>query len=502
MDWLMRYGPLALTSVSMFVLVYSLLRPFSIRVILGWAGGSVGLLGAVALLVGSGSAGIGLSTPRATGGQLLASSLVGVALAVMARRRSGPGSRWLGAGRAGFVLLTAVVLWGFPHEARPPEGRSDPSIVWEPTLQTLTAHALANGAQIEVSQGFYPQLFASLSAPTTLEFDENGDLFVATYTGEIWKLTDSDEDGAADSRELFAEGFLVPKGLAAHGGALFVSSLGEITRLEDTDGDGQADRRETILASLPVFDDQHSNNGIEMGPDGYLYLSVGGPRVREMVRIGSQWFWEGRALHEWAGTVLRFRTDGSDVQVFARGVRNSYDLVFSRGGELFATDNGEEGIRVPGGDELNLVVQGGDYGFPLEFGYVHPSSPTIPPVLQFRPYSSPNGLTFYYGDAFPNEYFGNLFIAVFHGTPRTEPEDYIQLWGDRYWKGKKIVRVILHPVEGTVPYRGVVTDFARGFERPVAVAAGSDGALYVAEFDRGAIYRIYYLALGSSKGPL
>ncbi|HLF02629.1 MAG TPA: hypothetical protein VI547_11675, partial [Anaerolineales bacterium] len=107
------------------------------------------------------------------------------------------------------------------------------------------------------------------------------------------------------------------------------------------------------------------------------------------------------------------------------------------------------------------------------------------PVIEMQAHSAPLGLAFYTGNTFPPEYRGDLFVA-FHGS-----------WNRSVPTGYKVVRV---PMEGSAP-SGLVEDFAWGWiddgnddvsGRPVGLAVGPDGALYVSDDKGGFIYRISY----------
>ncbi|MFL7838239.1 MAG: sorbosone dehydrogenase family protein, partial [Candidatus Promineifilaceae bacterium] len=137
---------------------------------------------------------------------------------------------------------------------------------------------------------------------------------------------------------------------------------------------------------------------------------------------------------------------------------------------------------------------GSDHGWPRchsgriedpEYGYPGACDDVTPPLVEMQAHSAPLGLAFYTGDAFPTEYQGDLFIA-FHGS-----------WNRSVPTGYKVVRL---PLDGETP-TGPVEDFATGWldeatgrvsGRPVGLAVGPDGALYVSDENGGFIYRISY----------
>jgi mono/diheme cytochrome c family protein len=161
---------------------------------------------------------------------------------------------------------------------------------------------------------------------------------------------------------------------------------------------------------------------------------------------------------------------------------------------MYATDNGRDLL---GDDfppcELDRVVAGGFYGWPYANGARAPDPDlgeghgaeidrSIPPVHGFAAHTAPLGLTFYDGNAFPERYRGAAFVAL-HGS-----------WNRREKIGYTVVALFFAP-DGTIREEA----FAQGFEleddvigRPVAVAVGSDGALYVSDDYAGAVYRIAY----------
>ncbi|MEE9249025.1 MAG: PQQ-dependent sugar dehydrogenase, partial [Dehalococcoidia bacterium] len=211
---------------------------------------------------------------------------------------------------------------------------------------------MAAGAGLALPPGFGANVFfVGLTSPTSMTFSPDGTLFVSQEDGAIVAIIDFDGDGRADGASGYARGFTAPLGLVFHEGALYVSSRGSVTIIRDDDGDGQGDVIERIISGLP--NGPHQNNGLAFGPDGMLYLTLGSTCnacIEEDPR---------------SATIMRFNPDGSGGEVFARGLRNVYDIAFHPlDGTLFGADNGrdEEALGVP--EELNLLVEGADYGWP------------------------------------------------------------------------------------------------------------------------------------------
>jgi glucose/arabinose dehydrogenase len=194
--------------------------------------------------------------------------------------------------------------------------------------------------------------------------------------------------------------------------------------------------------------------------------------------------------------ISKSNLDGSNLTVYASGLRNSVGLAFHPlTGELYATENGRDwlGDNTPP-DEINLIVEGGNYGWPDCYGknifdtdfnnseYTgNPcnDSGRIPSLVDLQAHSAPLGLTFYDGDMFPEKYQGDLFVCYHGSWNRQEPTGY------------KIVNIDMDTLE--------VNDFASGWlkaatisGRPVDVIVADDGSLFVSDDNAGKIYRIHY----------
>lgn len=323
----------------------------------------------------------------------------------------------------------------------------------------------------EVPPGFSLIKFADLYRPTGFAFDSQGRLFVTSQDGNVYILQDEDQDHRADSRTTFATGYYFPLGVAIHepSGDVYVSYQGAITVLNDVDGDGRADTERFLVQDLPV--DKHQNDNLEFGPDGWLYMGLGStcdacddPDPR-------------------SASILRFNIETGESQVVATGMRNPFDLAFHpETGALFATDNGRDDLGMEGPfEELNHIVQGGDYGYPNCWN--EQDQPgcenTIPPIAVFESHSSADGVDFYNGEEFPAEYRGNAFVSIFGSWLKGNVQTGIQ-------------RVVLTPNGET--YSAEASWFIRfpTGVMPLPVLFGSDGALYVGDYVNDAIYRINY----------
>jgi glucose/arabinose dehydrogenase len=294
--------------------------------------------------------------------------------------------------------------------------------------------------------------------PTSLRFGPDGRLYVADYNGNIWAIPVKDR--AAGQPEIYATGFDKPVGLAWRGNDLYVASSGRISVIRNGADPAHAGKTDVLVSDLPTHHYiWHSNEGLAFGPDGRLYFPVGSTTDA------------AAETYRYAASILSVNPDGSDLQVFARGVRNPYSLAFNSANDLFATDNGPDNFTNTPGDELNHIVQGGDYGFPRYFEQPPEDSGTIGPVALFPPHASADGIAFYNGSQFPSEYKDNAFVALFQ-------------WGQIY-------RVQLVK-NANGDYLAATSVFAQGFHDPLDLTVGPDGCLYLASWGDSAIFRICY----------
>lgn len=320
-----------------------------------------------------------------------------------------------------------------------------------------TATLVASG-DLMVPVGFVAERLlpeGGITHPTSLAFAPDGRLTVATQEGAVVSY-DVRGTSATDRRTL-VDGLKLPLGVLWVGDTLYVSDNGTVWRVRGAE-------RTAIVSGIPTF--EHATDGMALGPDGKIYLGVGATC---------------NACHDADkrnGTIVRFDQDGSNFEIFATGFRNPYDVAFHPlDGSLWATDNGRDDLGTDVPDELDLVQQGKNYGFPDCYGSSRGSGcrDTTEPVLELESNSSSDGLAFYTGTSFPAEYRNNAFVAQWGSFRRT--------------RGVKIVRVVLVKRDGV--YVARVVDFATGFDAPLDVVVGpADGALYVADHQRGTIYRI------------
>jgi Glucose / Sorbosone dehydrogenase len=329
-----------------------------------------------------------------------------------------------------------------------------------PEQEQQLAVAAAAERELHVVPGFAISSYSDtgLKTLTSLTTGPAGQLYVAEMGGKIWRI--ADEGGSAAAPVLFAEGLDRPVGIVWRADLMYVAVHSKIITLRDTDGDQRADAQQTIVSGLPArLYPLHQNNALVFGPDDRLYFGLGS---------SSDYYAE---TNDRLATIVSVRADGSDFQVYARGLRNAFDLGFNRAGDMFAGENQPAGLPIVPGEELNHIVQGGDYGFPNHYEQPPIASGTRGPLYVFPPHASPTGIAFYQGQQFPAVYADNLFLAS--------------------WMRGEIYRVqLIKNAEGE--YLSRVSLFASGMLNPVDVTVGPGGQLFVADYGSGAIYRIDY----------
>ncbi len=456
--------------------------------------------------------------------------------------------RWqvLGGLFLALACLVALAAWGASRSAA--ARASIPGTAISRPGARAGDHSVAGGAQdppacdsdnggLTLPDGFCALVVATdVGKARHLVVAPNGDLFVALNgsPGGVIALRDTDGDGRADVRKHF--GSQGGTGIALRDGWLYFGADGEVMRWPlqqgalEPSGPAQA-----LVTGLPAH--YHAAKSLAFDGQGHMFVNIGSPSnsCQEKDRVkGSPGIDPCPALQTRAG-IWRFDANRqgqteADGLHFATGLRNTVALAMNPvDGHLYGVVHGRDQLyqnwpqyytaeqsAVLPAEKFVRLERGDDYGWPYCFwnelegrwilnpeygGDGHKQGRCADlnkkPLIGFPGHWAPDGLLFYTGEQFPARYRGGAFIA-FHGSWNRAPEPQAGY------------RVVFVPFREGSPVAADTATFANGFagekigpgsaaHRPVGLAQGPDGALYVSDDHGGTVWRILYRGNGSHR---
>ncbi len=391
-----------------------------------------------------------------------------------------------------------------------------------PTVKTADPIGWTEGERPVAAEGLRVNAFArGLDHPRWMKVLDNGDVLVAEAATEpseggglkgfignriqkaagaiedpspdrIVLLRDADADGAAEERfTLIDEGLNQPFGLETLNGYLYIANTDSLMRAPFEAGQTALEEAPQVIAELPYNpgDNGHWTRNVVATPDG----------ARLMVAVGSvsNAGDAGMAVEENRAAIHSYAPDGSDMRLFAAGLRNPVGLDFEpQTGTPWVAVNERDMLGddlVP--DYMTSVVEDGFYGWPWSY-YGSNLDPrfeadeipagrvqsALKPDYALGAHTASLGLHFYEGEALPARYRGGAFIGQ-HGS-----------WNRSDFAGYKVMFV---PFENGRP-AGAAQDFLTGFlnedgeahGRPVGVATDQTGAILVTDDVGNVIWRV------------
>jgi glucose/arabinose dehydrogenase len=364
-------------------------------------------------------------------------------------------------------------------------GSSEDRDVFRPELRPFSEELMKG---LEVPEGFSLGVFASGIENARMLGVHGDHVFVTRpMLGDVLRLVDEDADGIAESNVAVATDLPMVHGIAFRGDTVFLATDKLVYRGSVTES-GAFESLTVFAEDLPDGG-QHPLRTLGVGSDGALFVSIGSDCNACA---------ETNPEH---ATLLRISEDGATRAVYARGLRNTIGFGWHPAtDELWGMDHGSDWL---GNDsppeELNRLEEGSNHGWPYCYGKkeIDPviqdppdrtkeeyCAETAPSVLEYQAHGAPIGLAFYTGDAFPEAYRNDAFIALHGSWNRFPPSGY------------GVARI--HFEEGEpVGFEDFVTGFliedgAAQFGRPAGIAVASDGALLFSDDDNGVVYRVTY----------
>ncbi|MGH9724679.1 MAG: PQQ-dependent sugar dehydrogenase, partial [Candidatus Acidiferrales bacterium] len=356
----------------------------------------------------------------------------------------------------------------------------------------------------QVPSGFKVELYASeLDNPRLLQTAPNGDLFLAeSGPGKILIFRGISSDGKPEQTSVFATGFNRPFGIAFYPPGpdpkyVYIGNTNSVVRIPYQNGDLKArSKLEMVIAKIPSGNERvggggHWTRNLAFSPDGKkLYVSVGSrTNVTDIDKDSTE-------FHR--ANILQANPDGSDLSVYASGIRNPVGLAINpQTGEVWTSVNerDELGDDLPP-DYITHVEPGGFYGWPWYYTGGHPDprfpgkhpelkDKAIVPDVLLEPHDASLELTFYEASQFPAEYRQSIFAAE-HGS-----------WNRAERTGYEVVFVPLKNGHASGEYQDFLTGFVtpdqKVWGRPVGVAIGKDGSLFVSDDGSNSIWRVSYV---------
>lgn len=359
-----------------------------------------------------------------------------------------------------------------------------------------------------------PQLFN----PTNIDIDARGRIWVAEAVNyretihplralkhpagdRVMILEDTDGDGTCDSSKTFVQekDLTAPLGVAVLGNKVVVSCSPNLFVYTDTDGDDRADQREVLLTGFGGFDNDHGLHAVTGFLDGRWYFNVGNQGPHE-VRDASGWTLRGGSSYGgppnlgnrksddgriWTGgAAFRIDPDGRKLTPLAHNFRNSYEVALDSFGDIWQSDNDDDGNR---STRVSWVMEGGNYGYSSADGtrawqadrrpgqetpiaHWRQEDPGVMPSGDITGAGGPTGVLVYDGGALGEQYLGSMLDAdalancVYVHRPVADGA------------GFRLERDVLIKVKPDA-----AGERAKWF-RPSDIAIGPDGALYISDW--------------------
>jgi len=340
---------------------------------------------------------------------------------------------------------------------------------------------------LKLPPGFKIEVYATgVQNGRSMTHGGKGIIYVSTRRdSRVYAVVDRNGDHKAEQTYTIASGLDTPNGVAYQNGNLYVAEVGRLLRLDGIDHRLSNPPTPVVVTDALPKETHHGWRYIRFGPDGWLYMPIGAPcnncKREEPI----------------FATIARMKPDGSQLEVFARGVRNSVGFDWHPvTHELWFTENGRDelGNDVPP-DELDRAPRAG-----MHFGYPHchagvvldpefgnrPCTEFEPPVQVLGHHVAALGMRFYTGAMFPPDYKNAVIIAE-HGS-----------WNREHKEGFRVMVVRLDG-DKPVSYEPLVTGWLdeqtdEAWGRPVDVELLDDGSLLISDDWKGVIYRVTYRA--------
>jgi glucose/arabinose dehydrogenase len=425
------------------------------------------------------------------------------------------------------ILLAVCAVVAFVAALAVPQPRVNAAAA--PTLYFPVMRAAATvvpardeaAQRIQVPAGFEIRIFAQNvnTRPRMMTWGPDGQLYVSLMgSGQVARLPDRNRDGRADGVEVIVGNMNQPHGVEWHNGALYVAETDKVTRLRDANNDGQFEVRELITNNIPAGGG-HSSRTVHFGPDGKMYVSAGSTGNIDPETDPRR------------AAILRFNPDGSipadnpyanDADerkrpLWAWGLRNSVDFLWTANGQLWANHNGSDGLgdTLPPEEIVIDVQRNRSHGWPYCYTPAQganlspnqqaevrdtrvalPSgfscTQAVPASFTDAAHSAPLGMTDGSPIDLPQAWDDDLFVA-YHGSWNTN--------NTANYRDCKVQRVV---VENGRPVRSET--FATGWRpantkcgdaitwgRPADVKFGPDGAMYISDDKGNRVYRVVYV---------
>jgi glucose/arabinose dehydrogenase len=353
--------------------------------------------------------------------------------------------------------------------------------------------------------GFTVQLYATaLDNPRLIHTAPNGDFFLAeSSSGKIKVFRGITKDGKAELTSEFATGLNRPYGIAFYPPGdspqwVYIGNTDAVVRFPYQNGDVLARGPAQHIVDLP-HGGGHWTRDLQFSPDGKkMFVGVGSAsNVDDPDTTPEE---ENRA------DILVFNPDGSDMRVYAYGIRNAGGglAINPKTSQLWCSVNERDGLGdnlVP--DYITHVAEGGFYGWP--WWYIgshqdprhqgkHPElkDKVLVPDVLLQPHNASLEMIFYDGKQFPAEFQGDIFASE-HGS-----------WNRSVRTGYEVIRVPLHQSgRASGEYEdfltGFVVDNGHVWGRPVGVTVAPDGSLLVTDDGSKSIWRVSYTGTASQK---